>query len=161
MNLTAKDRELVSLLQNDAQLTHSDLAQRLGFSQSACHRRVKQLEEAGIISGYRAIVDRKKLGLNVLSYVIVKLESHAEDLLSAFTKQIEQIDEVVACYAISGNGDYILKVIAEDMDAYAELALKKLARLPGVKDSSSNFVLSEVKLAEGWPLPEKRTKQRP
>jgi len=146
------DRKLLTLLQADGRLTNAELAAQTGLSVSACHRRVKQLEERGIIAGYSAIVDRTKIDLSVLAYVFVKLESHAEDLLDIFEKRVNRIDEVVACYAISGGGDYILKVAATNMDAYAEVALKKLARLPGVKDSSSNFVLSTMKLAPGWPL---------
>ena len=146
------DRKLLALLQHDGRLTNAELAEAVGLSQSACHRRVKQLEERGVISGYSAIVDRAQIDLSVLAYVFVKLESHAEDLLDEFEKRIENIDEVVACHAISGGGDYILKVAASDMEAYAEVALKQLARLPGVKDSSSNFVLSTMKLTPGWPL---------
>ncbi len=152
MALNSIDIKLISLLQQDARLTNAELSEKVGLSQSACHRRVKQLEDTGVISGYSAIVDRKKVSLNVLAYVFVKLESHAEELLTDFTKRVEHIDEVVACYAVSGGGDYILKVVASDMDSYADVALKKLALLPGVKDSSSNFVLSTVKLDPGWPL---------
>ena len=154
MSLSATDVKLASLLQQNARLTNAELAEAVGLSQSACHRRVKQLEETGIISGYRAVVSRRKVGLSVLAYVFVKLESHAEEHLEAFSKAIDGVDEVIACYAISGTGDYLLQVVAKDMDAYAEVALKKLADLPGVKDSSSNFVLSTVKLNPGWPLPQ-------
>ncbi len=147
------DRKILGLLQRDGRLTNAELADQVGLSVSACHRRVKQLEECGAIAGYSAVVDRVNIGLSVLAYVFVKLESHAENLLDEFEKRVNLIDEVVACYAISGGGDYILKVAARDMDSYAELALKKIARLPGVKDSSSNFVLSTMKLAPGWPLP--------
>jgi len=146
------DRKLLALLQRDGRLTNADLAEAVGLSQSACHRRVKQLEERGVISGYSAMINRAQIDLSVLAYVFVKLESHEEDLLDEFEKRIENIDEVVACHAISGGGDYILKVAASDMDAYAEVALKKIARLPGVKDSSSSFVLSTMKLTPGWPL---------
>ena len=150
--IDAIDRELIAHLQDNARLTNAELAERVGLSVSACHRRVKQLETDGLITGYAAVVDRDKLGLKVLAYVFVKLESHAEDLLDDFEKRVLRIDEVVACYAISGGGDYILKVATEDMDSYADVALKKIARLPGVKDSSSNFVLSTMKLSSGWPL---------
>jgi len=148
------DLKLLKLLQSDGRLTNAELAEKTGLSVSACHRRVKQLEESGVISGYAAVVDRSKIGLAVLAYVFVKLESHAEDLLDAFEKRVRTIDEVVACYAISGGGDYILKVAAPNMDDYADVALKKIARLPGVKDSTSNFVLSTMKLSSGWPLPQ-------
>ncbi len=147
------DRKILMLLQRNGRLTNAEIAEEVGLSISACHRRVKLLEDQGAIAGYSAVVDRTRVGLSVLAYVFVKLESHAEDLLDEFDKRINRIEEVVACYAISGGGDYILKVVARDMDAYAEVALKKIARLPGVKDSSSNFVLSTMKLAPGWPLP--------
>ena len=146
------DRKLLTLLQADGRLTNAELAEKTGLSVSACHRRVKQLEARGVITGYSAVVDRMQAGLSVLAYVFVKLDSHAEERLEDFENGVALIDEVVACYAISGGGDYILKVAAPDMDAFAEVALKKLARLPGVKDSSSNFVLSTMKLAPGWPL---------
>ncbi len=146
------DRKLVALLQEDGRLTNAELAERVGLSQSACHRRVKRLEDTGVISGYGAFVDRKRVGLNVLGYVFVKMESHSEDLLAAFMRSIEAIDEVVACYAISGGGDYLLKVVAADMDAYAEVVLKRLVRLPGVKDSESNFVLDTIKYDPALPI---------
>jgi Lrp/AsnC family transcriptional regulator, leucine-responsive regulatory protein len=146
------DRRLLTLLQADGRLTNAELADKTGLSVSACHRRVKQLEERGIIAGYSAIVDRTKINLNVLAYVFVKLESHTEDMLDEFEARVKKINEVIACYAISGGGDYILKVVASNMDNYAEIALKKIARLPSVKDSTSSFVLSTMKLSPGWPL---------
>lgn len=146
------DKAILTLLQRDGRLTNAEIADKIGLSQSAAHRRVKQLEAAGVIEGYAAKVNRAAAGLNILAYVVVKLESHAEDRLAAFEQQVNQIDEVVSCSAISGGGDYILKVAARDMDGFAQVALKKLARLPGVKDSSSNFVLSTMKQAAGWPL---------
>lgn len=145
------DRKILSLLQKDGRLTNAELANHIDLSQSACHRRVKRLEEQGIIAGYGAFVDRSKVGLSVMGYVSVKMESHAEDLLHAFAKGIEKIDEIVACYAISGSGDYLLKVVAKDLDAYADVSLKKVLKLPGVKDSTTNFVLSTVKLSSAWP----------
>ena len=150
--LDEADKAILTLLQRDGRLTNAEIADKIGLSQSAAHRRVKQLEAAGVIEGYAAKVNRAAAGLNILAYVVVKLESHAEDRLAAFEQQVNQIDEVVSCSAISGGGDYILKVAARDMDGFAQVALKKLARLPGVKDSSSNFVLSTMKQAAGWPL---------
>ena len=146
------DKAILTLLQRDGRLTNAEIADKIGLSQSAAHRRVKQLEAAGVIEGYAAKVNRAAAGLNILAYVVVKLESHAEDRLAAFEQQVNQIDDVVSCSAISCGGDYILKVAARDMDGFAQVALKKLARLPGVKDSSSNFVLSTMKQAAGWPL---------
>ena len=146
------DKKILDLLQRDGRLTNAEIAEQVGLSQSACHRRVKQLEQAEVITGYTATVSRSALGFNILAYVFVKLDSHVEDHLAAFERQVNLIDEVVSCSAISGGGDYILQVVARDMNGFAEVALKKLARLPGVKDSSSNFVLSTMKQAPGWPL---------
>ncbi|PQA86889.1 Lrp/AsnC family transcriptional regulator [Hyphococcus luteus] len=147
------DKKILDLLQRDGRLTNAEIADRVGLSVSAAHRRVKQLEAEGVITGYSAKVDRSAAGLNVLAYIFVKLDFHTEEHLAIFEKQVNLIDEVVSCSAISGAaGDYILQVVARDMDAFAEVALKKLVRLPGVKDSSSNFVLSTMKQSAGWPL---------
>ena len=150
--LDATDRKIVSLLQEDGRLTNAELAEEVGLSQSACHRRVKRLEDEGVIAGYGAFVDRRRVGLSVLAYVTVKMESHAEELLLKFVKGVEAIEEIVDCHAITGDGDYLLKVVAKDMDSYSKVALKKIVRLPGVKDSSTNFVLSTLKLTPAWPL---------
>lgn len=150
--IDAFDKKILTLLQQDGRLTNAELAQSVSLSQSACHRRVKQLEDAGIITGYAAKVDRTKLGLNLMAYVHVKLSSHTEEYLAAFEQQVNRIDEVVVCSAISGGGDYILQVVVRDMDAFAQVALKKLSRLPGVKDSISHFVLANLKQSPGWPL---------
>jgi len=150
--LDAIDRRLLALLQQDGRLTNADLAARVNLSQSACHRRVRRMEETGVIAGYGAFVERKRVGLNVLGYVFVKLESHTSEIVGAFVKEVEQIDEVLACHAISGGGDYLLKVITADMDAYAQLSLKQLARLPGVKDITTNFVLSTLKQEPALPI---------
>jgi DNA-binding Lrp family transcriptional regulator len=146
------DRALLAHLQQDGRLTNAELAERIGLSLSACHRRVKRLEGAGVIVGYQAIVDRKQAGFSVLAYVWVTLEKHSEDLLDAFLNGVEEVREIVACHAVAGGADYLLLVVAEDMDAYAAVALQKIVRLPGVKNSSSNFVLTTYKQMAGWPL---------
>ena len=146
------DRKILSLLQRDGRLTNAELAEALNMSSSACHRRVKLLEEKGVIKRYAAIVDRKAIGLKAVAFISVKLETHSTEMLDAFESAIEGMDEVVECYAVSGGGDYILKVVASDIDTFSELAIKKLARLPGVKDSTSNFILSTMKLSPGWPV---------
>lgn len=150
--LDAVDRKLIALLQQDGRLTNADLAGRVALSQSACHRRVRRLEEIGAIAGYAALVDRRKVGLNVMAYVFVKLESHAEELVQSFARGVDGIEEVIACHAVSGQADYVLVVVAETVDAFAEVALKKVLRLPGVKDSTSNFILSTLKSGAGLPV---------
>lgn len=150
--LDKTDKKILMLLQRDGRLTNAEIAEATGLSVSAAHRRVKQLEASDIITGYGAKVDRAAAGLSMLAYVFVKLDSHAEDHLADFEKQVNLMDEVVSCSAVSGGGDYILQVVARDMESFADVALKKLVRLPGVKDSSSNFVLSTMKESSGWPL---------
>ena len=146
------DRKIIAALQSDGRVTNADLAEELGLSTSACHRRVKSLEASGVIERYCAVVNPSKLGLKALAFVVVKLESHSEKVLDDFEKFIGRMDEVVECYAISGVGDYILKVAAPDIEAFAEIAIKRLARFSGVNDLSSNFVLSTLKQAPGWPV---------
>jgi len=146
------DRRLVALLQKDGRLTNAELSAAVNLSPSACHRRVRRLEEAGVITGYTARVDPKKVGLSILGYVFVKLESHDAALLKAFARGLEAIDGVIACHAVSGGGDYLLKVAAADMDAFSDIALNQLVRLPGVKDSSTSFVLSTIKKETAWPV---------
>ncbi len=146
------DRHIISVLQADGRRTNAELAEAVGLSTSAVHRRVRQLEDTGVIAGYRAVVDPQKAGLTVLGYVSVKMDSHDQALLDEFIAGVDAIAEIVACYAISGDGDYLLKVVAADMEAFADVALKRLVRLPGVKDSTTNFVLGTVKREGAWPV---------
>ena len=152
MQLDRIDRAIVALLQEDGRRTNAEIAESIGLSQSACHRRIQRLQEEGVINGFTAVIDRRKVGLSVMGYVTVKMESHDAKMLEEFVRGVEAIDEIIACYAIAGDGDYILQVVAADLDAFSEVALKRLVRLPGVKDSTTNFVLSTVKLKPSWPI---------
>jgi Lrp/AsnC family leucine-responsive transcriptional regulator len=156
--LDAVDIRLVQLLLQDGRRTNAELAERVALSQSACHRRIKRLEDIGAIAGYAARIDRRAIGLNVMAFVFVKLESHSEELLAAFAQGVRAIDEVVSCHAISGHADYILVVVARDMDAFAAVALEKIVRLPAVKDSSTNFALATLKDETRLPLPDPRAR---
>ncbi|MEM6537855.1 MAG: Lrp/AsnC family transcriptional regulator [Pseudomonadota bacterium] len=146
------DRRIISLLQANGRMTNAELAESVNLSTSAVHRRVRLLEDAGVIAGYRAVLDPKCVGLSVTGYVSVKMESHDPKLLKEFVRSVEAIPEIVACHAISGDGDYFLKVMAADMDRFADVSLKRVVRLPGVKDSTTNFVLSTVKSETTWPV---------
>ncbi|MEL6364060.1 MAG: Lrp/AsnC family transcriptional regulator [Pseudomonadota bacterium] len=147
------DRKILRLLQADARRTTAELAEAAGLSTSACHRRVKRLEADGLIAGYSAVLDRKAVGLNVLAYVFVRMEKHSEETLKRFIETVRRMDEIIACHAISGGGDYMLKLVVPDMDAFAEIALKSIARLPGVKEISSSFVLTTEKDERVWAIP--------
>jgi len=152
MKLSDIDKKLLNLLQNNARLTHAQLAEKVGLSQSACHRRIKQMEDAGLIANYRAHLNRQAMGLKLMVFVFVKLDAHTEDILAPFRAGIKRMDEVVAFYTISGSGDYLLKVVTSDMEAYADIVLKQLVQLKGVRDIASNFVLSTDKPETGVKL---------
>jgi len=152
MTLDATDRRLLAALQEDGRMTSADLAETAGLSPSACHRRVKRLEDEGYIAGYAARVDRRRAGLTIHAYVVVKMDMHHEDTVAAVLKAVQGFEAIVACHAVAGAGDFLLEVVAEDMDAYADVALKRLVRLPGVKDIASTFVLSTEKTNRGWPV---------
>ncbi len=151
--MEAADTRILAALQADGRLTNQDLAERAGLSASPCWRRVKQMEETGVIAGYRAIVDRRKLGLGVLAFVRVKIDSHSETEARRFEDDIQRLDEVVACYSIAGTADFLLQVVAADLDAYADFAMNVIRRLPRIKEMETAIALKEVKPLTGWPLP--------
>ena len=150
--LDATDRKLLRLLQEDGKRTVAELSDAAGVSASACHRRVKRLEDEGFIAGYAAVLDRKAVGLAVQAYVFVRMEKHVDETLKRFIDTVRRMDEVVACHAVTGHGDYMLKLIVRDMDAFSEVALKSIVRLPGVKEISSAFVLATEKEERVWAL---------
>jgi alanyl-tRNA synthetase len=121
------------------------LAEQVGLSATPCQRRVRRLEEAGVIARYAAVLDPVRLGLPIQAFVMVALESHAEEVVAGFHQAIAERPEVLAAYAMSGEMDYLLHILAPDFEAYAEFALKALLRMPGVKETRSSFVLSTLK----------------
>jgi Lrp/AsnC family leucine-responsive transcriptional regulator len=143
--LDETDRRILTALQRDGRLSIVDLAERVGLSATPCLRRVKRLEQAGVIKGYTAIVDPAATGRGLQAFVQVNLENHAEDTVTAFQRAIMARPEVVACYAISGEFDYLLQVMVPDLEAYSEFALKALLRMPGVKDTRSSFAMGVLK----------------
>jgi Lrp/AsnC family leucine-responsive transcriptional regulator len=150
--LTAADLKILDVLQADGRISNVELAERVGLSPSPCLRRVKQLEADGVISGYAALVDRRKIGLGVIAFVEVQVDRHNDAVAEAFRAAIVREPEVVACYAMAGGYDYMLKVVAQTLDTYAELTLKRLLRIPGVKDIRSSFVLEVQKDSTALPL---------
>ena len=144
-SLDAADRRILRALQRDGRLPIVALAEQVGLSPTPCQRRVRRLEEAGVIRGYAAVLDPARLGLPLQAFVMVALESHAEDVVSRFHKALAERPEVLAAYAMSGEMDYLLHVLAEDFEAYGEFAMKALLRMPGVKETRSSFVLTTLK----------------
>ncbi len=152
MELDAADRRILRVLQRDGRIAITALAEEVGLSATPCLRRIRRLEEAGVIARYAAVVDPARIGLPIQAFVQVALSSHAEDVVSGFHKALAAREEVLAAWAMSGDMDYMLHVVAADLDAYAEFALKALLRMPGVKETKSAFVLTALKPPGALPV---------
>jgi len=146
------DLAILGELQRDARLTNAELAQRVGLSAAPCWRRVRALEESGFILGYRAELDRRKIGLGVLAFVRLDAERSTGDLTRAMEQAIAQIPEVVSCHYISGTGTFELQVVARDLDSFSQFSRTVLLNLPNVKDMHTSFSLGEVKAGGALPL---------
>ncbi len=149
--LDATDRKILAALQSDCRITMQALAELVNLSASPCHRRVKLLEERGVISRYIAQLDQKALGLHVSVFVSIKLERQREEDLERFAKAIAGWEEVVECYLMTGKQDYLLRVVAADLEAYETFLKRKLTRLDGVASIESSFALQQVKYASALP----------
>ncbi len=152
IELDALDRKILALLQADCRLTLGDVAERVGLSVSPCHRRIKRMEESGVILRYAAMVDQRKVGLPVSVFISIKLERQKEEDLERFARAIGLWQEVVECYLMTGPRDYLLRVVVADLMAYEQFIKQKLTRLDGVSSIESSFALDQVKFAVSLPL---------
>ncbi len=143
---------ILAELQRDARQSNAELAQRIGLSAAPTWRRVKWLEEQGYITGYRAELDRRRIGLGVLAFVRVDAERSAATATKALEDAIRQLPEVIACHYISGAGTFELQVMATDLDAFSRFSINTLLKLPNVKDIHTSFSLGEVKAGGALPL---------
>jgi Lrp/AsnC family transcriptional regulator, leucine-responsive regulatory protein len=150
--LDAIDRKILGYLQADGRITMQQLADKVGLSVSPCHRRVKLLEERGVITRYVATVDQKALGLHVSVFISIKLARQKEEDLARFEKAISKWDEVMECYLMTGNRDYLLRVVAADLSSYEAFLKTKLTRLDGIASIESSFALSQVKYSPALPV---------
>lgn len=146
------DVAILRELQKDARLSNAELAARIGLSAAPTWRRVKWLEEQRFITGYRAELDRRKLGLGVLAFVRVDADRHTGSATRGLEDAIRRLPEVVACHYISGTGTFELQVLCTDLDAFSRFATETLLELPHVKDIHTSFSLGEVKASSSWPL---------
>ncbi len=151
MNLDRTDRRILAALQSEGRISNVELAERVDLSESPCLRRVRALEEEGIIAAYRATLDQRRIGLTVTAFVQVQLEKHDDRKTRAFLDSVANEEHIVACHAMSGAYDYLLKVVARSMDHFSEIAMRGILRFPGVKDIESSFSLQTVK--QDAPLP--------
>jgi len=129
-----------------------EIADRVGLSASPCHRRIKIMEEAGIIRRYIALVDQRKVGLPVSVFISIKLERQREKDLEAFAKTISRWPEVLECYLMTGHRDYLLRVVVEDLSAYEKFLKQKLTLVPGVASIESSFALDQIKYSIALPV---------
>jgi Lrp/AsnC family leucine-responsive transcriptional regulator len=145
MEIDRFDRQILQVIQQDGRISNQDLADRIGLSPSPCLRRVRALEEAGIVTGYRALVNAKALGFTLMALIYISMDKHTPERFEHFEKEISQISEVLECLLITGqDADYQIKVIVRDMDAFQELLLNRINRIQGVTGVHSSFVLRRV-----------------
>ena len=150
--LNRTDRKLLDILQRDGRLTNLEIAGRVNLSPSACLRRVRALEAAGVIRRYVALVDPRKVGLGLMAFVTVKLEKRGRMPTDTFAKAVKEWPEVLACHSLTGDMDYLLRVQVEHLDHFSRFVMDSLLKHPGVLDVKSSFVLEEVKETTALPL---------
>lgn len=145
------DRRILAALQENGRCSNVDVAEAAGLSPSPCLRRVRILEESGIITGYHAALSRAGIGLGLTVFVSIKVERHHDEEAAAFRTAVHALPEVVSCHLVSGEADFLLQVVVPDLAAYQRFLLGVLLKLPGVKDIRSNFAIQTVK--DNAPLP--------
>jgi Lrp/AsnC family leucine-responsive transcriptional regulator len=148
------DQRILRELQHDARLSTAELAERVALTASPCWRRIKALESHGFIRGYRTDIDPRKVGYGVTAFVSILLESRSTDLGVAFERAVQETPEILSCDNISGHFDFLLKVIAKDLDSFGDFARDKIRNLPGVKEMNSSFSLKLVKETREIPIPD-------
>ena len=154
MQLDRYDRRILEVLQDNGRISNQDLAERIGLSPSPCLRRVRALEDAGVIAGYRALLDARSLGLRLLALVHISMDRHTPERFANFEARVAELPEVLECLLITGQeADYQLKVIVADMDAYQALLLNRITRIEGVSGVHSSFVMRRVIDKTALPLP--------
>lgn len=146
------DKEILALLQEDASLSAADIGARIGLSQSPCWRRIHRLEEAGLVTRRVALLDRHKLGLDVLVFALVKLNAHGRRSLPEFSDAIQRYPEVQECFTLMGEMDFLVRIVTWDIQSYERFFFDTLSQLPGVQEVHSNIAMSEMKSTTALPL---------
>lgn len=152
LQIDAVDRKLLRALQTDSRKSVQVLGEAVGLSASACHRRLKALEEGGLIEGYRAVLNAARLGYSMQFFIEVGLTSQSEAALDAFEAAVQDIPEVLECHLMAGQSDYILRVVCQDHEDFERLHRRLSARLPGVARIHSNMSIRTVKVRTGLPI---------
>lgn len=149
--MDTKDRQIIRALQENGRLTNQDLAEAVNLSPSPCLRRVKNLEKSGMIQGYTAIIDQKAYGLPLTAFLRVRLEGHSETIVQSFEHDVRNMEEILDCFIITGNADYLLRVVVKSLEAYEAFIRNDLQRMPGVASIDSSFAFGTVKQSHIYP----------
>lgn len=152
MKLDAIDQKILEILQQNGRITNAKLASIIGISPSAILKRVRQLEESGVICRYVALVDRDKVGVGVMVIVTLSLDAHKFTTIESIKKKILAMKEVLECHQISGQSDFLLKIALESINSYSEFATEKLFTIPGVQNVKSHIVLASIKNTTCCPI---------
>ena len=152
MSIDSVDLKILEVLQEDAGLSAGEIGERIGLSQSPCWRRIRRLEEDGVIEKRVAILDRSKLGLNVMIFAHVKLGAHKGNSLHDFAEAIRVFPEIVECHVLMGTTDFLLRIVTKDVEAYERFFFENLAQLPMVQEVNSMIALSKIKSTTALPL---------
>jgi Lrp/AsnC family leucine-responsive transcriptional regulator len=153
MNIDSYDQAILRRLQRDGRISNQDLAEAVNLSPSPCLRRVRRLEEEGIIEGYAARVNARKLGLKLIAFIHISMDKHTPERFDRFEAAIANYPEVLECHLITGqDADYLLKVVVEDMDGFQHFLLNKITRIEGVSGVNSSFVLKSPQNTTALPV---------
>lgn len=151
-DLDSLDVKLLAALQRDGRASHVQLSEAVSLSASQVQRRLRRLEAAGLVSGYAALLDAERLGLDVTAFTHVTLERHGERSAAAFHDAMRRLPEVLECWSVSGEADYLLRIVAADLRAFSDFLMHRLLPVPGVASVKSNIALERVKATTALPL---------
>jgi Lrp/AsnC family leucine-responsive transcriptional regulator len=146
------DKKIIKELQLNARISNEELAEKVNLSASPCLRRVKKLEQSGVLTGYTAVVDQQLCGLGMNVFLSVRLEKPDKQIMQSFEQAIAQLDEILECYLMTGNRDYLLKVVSNDLKSYEAFIRDKFSNLPGISSIESSFAFGHVKQQNFIPL---------
>jgi len=152
VEIDATDRRILAALQKNARITNAELSEVANLSPSACHRRVQRLEQEGLVAGYVAVLDARRLGRPATVFVEITLQGQADELLDAFERAVQRVPEILECHLMAGTADYLLKITAEDTEDFARIHRQHLTRLPGVAQMHSSFALRTVRQTTALPV---------
>lgn len=147
------DRRILELLQANARISNADLAEQVNLSPTPCLRRVRRLEEQGVIKQYVAELDREKIGLHISAFVFIQLERNSLENGAAFEQAVKELEEVMDCFVLTGEHDYLLRVVSEDLSSYEKFVKEKLAGIPEVAKIDTTIILNQVMSRSRLPIP--------